>query len=104
MINGIIDCGAVIFISYYMYKQSALLAFVAFIIFLINLILVAATQPIMFEQSKYLLSEESKVQSTQVESVFSILGIKMSAIENDVYNNWHKKYSSYFRQILYNER
>jgi len=104
MINGIIDCGAVIFISYYMYRQSALLAFVAFLIFVINLILVAATQPLMFEQSKYLLSEQSKVQSAQVESVFSILGIKMSAIENDVYNNWHKKYSSYLSKYSYKEK
>lgn len=104
MINGLIDCGAVIFISYYMYKQSALLALIAFLIFGVNLVLVGLTQPMMFEFSKYLLAEQSKVQSVQVESIFSILGIKMSAIEDDIYENWSKKYSNYLSKYNTKEK
>ncbi|NOV82730.1 ABC-type bacteriocin/lantibiotic exporter with double-glycine peptidase domain [Clostridium saccharobutylicum] len=104
MINGLIDCGAVLFISYYMYKQSVLLALIAFLIFGVNLVLVALTQPMMFEFSKYLLSEQSKVQGVQVESIFSILGIKMSAIEDDIFENWSKKYGSYLSKYNTKER
>lgn len=104
MINGLIDCGAVIFIIYYMYHQSILLTGVATILFIINLIIVSITQPLMLEHSRYLITEQNKVQSIQVETLFSMLGIKMSATEKDIYDNWNKKYEHYLNKYENKEK
>ncbi|HEY9063008.1 MAG TPA: peptidase domain-containing ABC transporter [Pseudobacteroides sp.] len=104
MINGIIDCGAVLFIIFYMANQSIVLTFVSVILFLVNLILIAISQPYVAEYSKYLITEQGKVQGVQIESVFSILGIKMSAIENDVFKTWNSKYQTYLNKYSYKEK
>ncbi|ACM60213.1 ABC-type bacteriocin/lantibiotic exporter with double-glycine peptidase domain [Caldicellulosiruptor bescii] len=100
MINGIIDCGAALFIICYMFSQSVHLTFVVIILFLFNLLVVKFSQPVIFENGKYLLNEQSKAQSVISEAIFSILGIKMHAIENEIYAIWENKYKDYMSRYI----
>ncbi|MDF2586972.1 MAG: apxIB [Anaerocolumna sp.] len=104
MIKGIIDLGAVCFIVIYMLHQSVVLACTSIVLFIINLVMVFLVQRYVTEYSKYLIAKQGEVQGTQVEAIFSILSIKMSAIEDDVYGNWYKKYRDYINKYYNKEK
>lgn len=104
MIKGIIDLGAVCFIVIYMSSQSLLLTVISIVLFVLNLIMVYFAQKYVLEYSKYVMTKQSQVQGVQVETVLSILGVKMSSIEEDVYENWYKKFKGYIKKYFDKER
>lgn len=58
LINGIINCGAIIFILYYMCSKSVTLTGITFALFLIDVVITIFTKPKILEFNKYLISDE----------------------------------------------
>lgn len=103
LIMGIIDCGAVVFIGIYMLKLSPFLCSIAFFLFMINIIILKISYPYILQNNKASIMEQSIMQSAQMESVYSILGIKMTSIESSMYENWKKKFEKYLNTYVKKE-
>lgn len=95
LIRGIIDCGALLFILLYMFQKSILLTGLAVFLLLITGAIILYFKPYIAEANKYEIIEASKMQAYQVEVVYSILGIKTSGIEQDIYNKWESKLDNF---------
>lgn len=104
VIKGVIDCGAIIFIVCYMGSQSTVMMSVAMLLFLLNIAVIMSSRMNIIEYNKYLIVQQSKYQSVQIETVYSILGVKMSAIEDDVFKEWHLRYDNYLKKYKYKEK
>lgn len=87
-----------------MLKKAIVIGIIAGILFAINIIVVAITRPVILENSRSLITTQSKVQGVQVETVYSILGVKMCASEDEMLKNWYFKYDKYYNQYCYKER
>lgn len=103
-ITGVIDCGAVCIILIYMFSSSFFLGAIASTLFIVNIIVVSLTQSTIIENNRSLITTQSKVQGVQVETVYSILGVKMCAIEDEMLDNWKLKYNNYYNKYCYNEK
>ena len=103
LINGIINCGAIVFILYYMFSKSLLLTAITFILFLINVVITIFTKPKILEYNKYLISEEVKVQDIQMESIRAMLQVKMMGIEEAIYEKWEERFGRYQYKYKYKE-
>lgn len=84
--------------------MSKILGLVAGCLFAINVLVVSVTRTIIIDNSRSIVSSQSKVQGIQLETVYAMLGIKMSAIENDVFSSWNKAYSKYYNKNLASEK
>lgn len=97
MIKGILDFGAlIIMFSYLMYK-SVPLTIIVFILFSIYLLITIVIRPLMKELNLYEIVERSKLSKIQVETISSIFGIKVSALEDQI----NKKYIDKLDDVLY---
>ncbi len=103
-ISSVLDCGAAIIIFIYIFGMSKILGLVAGCLFAINVLVVSVTRTIIIDNSRSIVSSQSKVQGIQLETVYAMLGIKMSAIENDVFSSWNKAYSKYYNKNLASEK
>ena len=103
-ITGVINFTAACVILIYMFKSSFLLGTTSCILFTINIIVVALTRSSISENSRSFVTSQSKVQGVQVETVYSILGIKMCSIEDDIISNWKSAYSKYYNQYCHKEK
>lgn len=104
LITGLIDCGAALFIAGYMVKKSPSLFSIALILFLINIAILKISYPHLVQNNKCLLQEQSQTQSVQMETVYSIMGIKMTSIENSVFRNWKQKFDRYIEKYVHKEK
>lgn len=104
LIQGCIDCGATIFILIYMFSQSPVLAFVALMLFLVNIVILFFSYPYLMENSKEVIAEQSKLQGVQIETIFSILGIKMMGMEDNIFSKWILKLESYMKKSIKKEK
>jgi ABC-type bacteriocin/lantibiotic exporter with double-glycine peptidase domain len=91
IIRGVLDAGALIFIFAYMLYQSVSLALVVFTLFTIYFIITFFLRNYLKELNLYEIVERSKMQKIQVETISSILGIKVSSSEGEVIYRWNKK-------------
>ncbi|GLI84784.1 peptidase C39 [Rossellomorea marisflavi] len=91
IIRGVLDIGALIFIFSYMLYKSTVLAVVVFGLFSIYLIITVLLRNYLKELNLYEIVERSKMQKIQVETISSILGIKVSASEGEILYQWNKK-------------
>lgn len=103
-IMSVLDCGAGIVILIYIFSLSVELGIAAGILFLINVIVISITKPVLLENNRSIIASQSKVQSIQMETVYSMLGIKMCAIEDDVFSTWESSYSKYYDKNRENEK
>jgi len=103
-ITAVINCGAAILILCYIFSVSRILGIVACVLFLLNVFVVGATQSVLADNSRALTTSKSNVQSVQVEAVYSMLGVKMSGIEDDIYQSWKEMYQRYYRRFNENEK
>lgn len=103
VINCILDIGSVLFIFIYMFYKSKSLAIVAGILFILNIIVIIISKPYLEEYNNYQLIEQSKLQSSQMEAIYSILGIKMTGVENFIFKNWKNKYNRYMDRLFKKE-
>lgn len=92
IISGMIDFGGVLFVMGYMIYVSPLLAGVAFGIFLLNGLFIIMTRPRVLELNQSEIAENSKLQTIQVESIYSILGVKLAALEENIRMNWNQQF------------
>lgn len=104
VLQGILNIGAIIFILVYMSQKSLLLTLVSVGLFLVTSILIFCIRPIIMEANQYEIVESTKLQSVQVETVYSILGIKTTGIEDQVYNSWDDKYEKAVEKYGYRNR
>ncbi len=104
LIKGFIDIGAIIVIIAYMSSKSLLLTLIAVVLFIANMFCILLFRPYLVETNQNVVSEQSKLQGTQVEIIYSMLGIKMSSIENDMFNLWKHRYQSYLKRFITAEK
>lgn len=108
LINFFIDCGAILIILGYMVSKSLFLAAITFVIFIISGIAMVFARKFILEANQYEIVENSKMQSLQIEILYSILGIKIAGMEKEIYAKWEEQYDnvmqknrkrSYFQNI-----
>lgn len=103
-ITATIDCGAAIVILGYIYYVSTWLGITSTLLFMISVIVIGLTRPVLGDNSRSVTTSQSNVQAVQFETVYAMLGVKMSAIEEDVYKSWEQVYSSYYKKFIDNEK
>jgi ABC-type bacteriocin/lantibiotic exporter with double-glycine peptidase domain len=108
LINFFIDCGAILIILGYMVSKSLFLAAITFVIFIISGTAMVFARKFILEANQYEIVENSKMQSLQIEILYSILGIKIAGMEKEIYAKWEEQYDnvmqknrkrSYFQNI-----
>ena len=104
VVNGVIQIGAVIFYTFYFMHYNIIIGTVTFLIFLANLVFVAATNPAVIDSSKNFISEESNVQGIYMETVQSMLNVKMTSSESEIFSNWENKFALYQKKLYNSEK
>lgn len=92
-LSGILDLGAIIVLSIYMIRKSILLSIVSFSIWLFNVIVLMWLRPKLSKSTDDEVATRTKAQSLQVEALYSISAIKVSSMENEVYDRWKEVYN-----------
>ncbi len=75
-----------------------------FFIGLVNILLAVISQPIMIYNNRMLVKEKSDLMGLQVDMIYSIRHIKTTCAEEDVLNNWEKKYNVLFGKSVVFEK
>jgi len=88
LVKGVIDVGAVAFITAYMLSQSPELTLLAAALFLLNGFLVVYSRKFIVEANQYEINENVKLQQVQFEAMHSIFGIKTAGMEKVILGNW----------------
>lgn len=104
VLQGILNIGALVFILCYMIQKSIPLTILSLGLLVCTGIFILYMRPKMMEANQYEIVESTKLQSVQVETVYSILGIKTTGIEQEVYNNWNEKYENAVDKYSYRSR
>lgn len=92
IIYGIIQVGYAIVIMCYMLNKSMILAGITTAIFVINGLFIIIMRSKIMEANQIQIVENTKLESIQTETIYSIFGIKTSGIEGDIWNSWNDKY------------
>lgn len=98
VIKGLIDFGALNFILIYMLYKSVILTVVSILFLLINCIFMYFNRFFLMEANQYEISEDSKLQGIQVETLCSMFDIKVTAMEDEVLDNWEDKLRNYMHR------
>lgn len=104
VLQGILNIGALVFILIYMVQKSLVLTSISLVLFLLMGGFILYMRPIMMEANQYEIVESTKLQAIQVEIVYSILGIKTTGIENQMYDNWEEKYKNAVDKYSYRSK
>lgn len=94
VLQGILNIGALLFILCYMAQKSIPLTLLSLGLLTLTGIFILYMRPRMMEANQCEIVESTKLQSLQVETVYSILGIKTTGIEQEVYKNWNERYEN----------
>lgn len=92
VVVGIVDVGAVIILSIYLFRKSIILGLICWIITLICLLFIFIMQPKMAKSMDDELIERTKVQEKETEVLSTMMFVKMSALENKMYDVWQQRY------------
>jgi len=103
-ISAVIDMGMAIAIVIYIFSLSKIIGIAAIILFAINIIVVAITRPVLSDSSRSIITSQSSAQGIQMETVYGMLGVKMSAIEDDILYSWKNAYENYYQKYVENEK
>ncbi|PMC33714.1 hypothetical protein CJ195_27030 [Bacillus sp. UMB0899] len=101
-INGLLESGIAIFILMYIYYVNIELGIISSIFFGFNTFIIFLTKQNLQDNSRSLVATQNELQSIQMESVYSILGVKMNAIENDIFKNWKSTYKKFMKKYIQN--
>ncbi|GKX68949.1 peptidase domain-containing ABC transporter [Inconstantimicrobium mannanitabidum] len=104
VIKGIMDFGAIVFILCYMVSRSIPLTVVTLILFALNGLAIIYMRPFMMEANQYEIVENSKLQTVQVETVYSILGVKTTGVEDQIFNSWNERYKKSIERYKYKSK
>lgn len=92
LIGGVIDIATLIITYIYMLKKSVSLSFIALAFFAVNVVIVMYIQPKLTKVVNDEITEKTRMQSVQVETMYSIQSIKLSCMENRSFSSWRKFY------------
>lgn len=92
IVSGAVQVIYAIAILVYLFQKSALLAGITTGVFLINGIFILVMRERIMEANQKQVVENTKLESIQTETIYSIFGIKTSGIEQDIWHNWNKRY------------
>ncbi|WP_455931436.1 peptidase domain-containing ABC transporter [Priestia aryabhattai] len=101
-ISGLLESGMAIFILVYIFSINLELGIVSSVLFAINTLIVFLTKQNLQDNSRSLVSTQNALQNIQIESVYSILGVKMNAIEKDILKGWKTTYSKFLQKYVAN--
>lgn len=104
VLQGILNIGALIFILIYMLQKSLPLTLVSIFLFSFIGMFIIYMRPKMIQANQYEIVESTKLQSIQIEAIYSILGIKTTGIEDQIYSNWSDKYNRYIDKYKYRSK
>ena len=104
VLQGILNIGALLFILCYMVQKSIPLTLLSLGLLTLTGIFILYMRPRMMEANQYEIVESTKLQSVQVETIYSILGIKTTGIEQEVYKNWNEKYENSLDKYSYRSK
>lgn len=93
LVDFIINVGTLVVITWYMFRQSDLLAIIALGLFIFSGCVMVFTRKKILESNQCEIIENSKLQGVQLEIIYSILSIKVSATEDVIYDNWNQQYN-----------
>lgn len=94
IVQGIIQFGLIVIILSYMLSKSVTLTIIALLLLIINIYYISAMQRKLEETNQYAIRANTAVRSIQVESIYSIFGIKISGMEDEILQAWDEKYSN----------
>lgn len=103
-ITALLNVGTAIAILVYIFALSYLLGITALLLFVLNIVFIFFTRPMLTDNSRAIKISQSLVQGVQMETIYSMLGVKMSAIENDILLTWKQAYGKYLRKYIENEK
>ena len=93
IISGIIHAGYAVAIFIYLINKSLLLTGLTTCLFLMNGIFILVMREKIMETYRFQMMKDTKLEAIQTETIHSMLGIKTSGIENDIWKNWKKQYN-----------
>lgn len=94
VIEGIVDLGAVIVLSIYLFQKSVSLAVICWVITTFCLVFILLMQPHMSKSMNDEIIERTKVQEKETEVLSTIMTIKMTAMEEQIYESWESLYKN----------
>lgn len=104
VVKGLMDLGAITFILAYMVSKSILLTCIAVGLFILNGLIILYLRPFMMEANQYEIVENTKLQTVQVETVYSILGVKTTGVEDQIFNSWNDRYKKSIDRYRYKSK
>lgn len=91
-VQTVMQAGMLVFIVGYMMQKSILITVISMVTFIALGIFIMAIKPFITEVNYIDMMENTKLQTVQVETIYSIFAIKVAAMENTVKQNWLKAY------------
>ncbi|WP_426984634.1 peptidase domain-containing ABC transporter [Brevibacillus borstelensis] len=88
LVLGVLDFGALLFISFYMFYKSPPLAGLVILLALLNVGITALSRGKLREKNQDEIAKTSQIQSYQTEFLYGIFGIKTAGIEKETYQKW----------------
>lgn len=104
VISGMVDMGAVIVITGYIFSRNTTIGIVVLILFFLNVLYTTLTYPSAIELNNDYVREQSKLQSTYIEIVQSIMSIKMVSYEENIYERWKRQFDVFQKKYFASER
>ncbi len=92
IIQGILQVGIMICILGYMLSKSLIMTIVALLFLIINIAFIVKMKPTLMEANQNEIVEDTRLQGVQVEAVYSAFGIKIAGMEDEILDNWTKRY------------
>ncbi|KNY28943.1 peptidase domain-containing ABC transporter [Pseudobacteroides cellulosolvens] len=92
IIQGILQVGMMVCILGYMLSKSVIMTVVALIFLVINICFIIKMKPTLMEANQNEIVEDTRLQGVQVEAVYSAFGIKIAGMEDEILENWTRRY------------
>lgn len=92
LVQGLIQLGMLVFILCYMMSKSFVLTGIALVILILNVAYTVKMRKVLMEMNQYAVRANTKVQGVQVETVYSMFGIKISGMGENVKKTWDHFY------------
>ncbi|HDR8040766.1 TPA: peptidase domain-containing ABC transporter [Bacillus cereus] len=91
VIGSIMDVSALVFMTFYMLYKSPVLTTLVLVLFLISIGFTLFMHSHIKEYSLYEMVERSKLSKIQTEAISAIFTVKVSGIEENIFNVWKNK-------------
>lgn len=88
----LMNCGTEIVMLIYLFYLSPIISVIALLAFVLSGIAITYTRRRILETNQSEISETSRLQTIQSEMVYSIINIKMTGTEENIYNKWNNQF------------